>query len=237
MLISIHAPTRGATVRHRRQHPRRGSDFNPRAHEGRDKDPSQIWDTADIISIHAPTRGATPLKRCHCDAAIFQSTRPRGARRSKDADGLSSKLFQSTRPRGARPRSRARISPGRRISIHAPTRGATACSALRAISGTISIHAPTRGATLSDRRLTPVPTVFQSTRPRGARRLRNILKQNIMLFQSTRPRGARPDIYAFIYIPVDISIHAPTRGATKRPAISWQRNRNFNPRAHEGRDV
>ena len=101
------------------------------------------------------------------------------------------------------------------ISIHAPTRGATAngcrrlsdCRAfqstlprgerligLHAIYATpvISIHAPTRGATTSSH-LRPVPTQISIHAPtRGA--------TNILL----------PSEYIFV-----ISIHAPTRGATQ----------------------
>ena len=78
--VSIHAPTRGATLRRPRgAFSRRG--FNPRAHAGRD----------------AAHRFQRPLVR------LFQSTRPRGARRAPAASAESV---------GA-------------VSIHAPTRGAT----------------------------------------------------------------------------------------------------------------
>ena len=54
--ISIHAPTRGATV--------------------------QRLDSIKFyrISIHAPTRGATPKTHFTCSALIFQSTLPREER-------------------------------------------------------------------------------------------------------------------------------------------------------------
>ena len=56
--ISIHAPMRGATTFCTISSVRL-LDFNPRAHEGRDK--FLYCDTQDIntISIHAPMRGAT----------------------------------------------------------------------------------------------------------------------------------------------------------------------------------
>ena len=145
IIISIHAPTRGATVTNVRNKmevkisihaPTRGAtsliynrpgipdNFNPRSHKGSDR-----WETVQAvvgaISIHAPTRGAT------------ENTREQ-------------KLIKW-------------------ISIHAPTRGATEvdftrCNALtnfnpRSHKGSdegvedlldfieISIHAPTRGAT------------------------------------------------------------------------------------------
>ena len=122
-LISIHAPTRGATFFavfpcfgiyyfNPRSHER--SDlradcvriiyiyFNPRSHERSDHIRLFLHRTA-LISIHAPTRGAT-----------FQ------------ADLIRSFSF---------------------ISIHAPTRGATNISLRSLTLIIISIHAPTRGAT------------------------------------------------------------------------------------------
>ena len=57
-IISIHAPTRGATSR--RFHPsKKRNYFNPRSHEGSDKAISCKNKRKCKISIHAPTRGAT----------------------------------------------------------------------------------------------------------------------------------------------------------------------------------
>ena len=54
------------------------------------------------------------------------------------------------------------------ISIHAPTRGATANAYETINRNRISIHAPTRGATQIDRCI-DVNLIFQSTLPRGER--------------------------------------------------------------------
>ena len=99
-VISIHAPTRGATLGqinlsepHTDFNPRshEGSDlecqkswepknyFNPRSHEGSDGC-SDIADQVDYISIHAPTRGATALIAIGVALYKFQSTLPRGER-------------------------------------------------------------------------------------------------------------------------------------------------------------
>ena len=56
------------------------------------------------------------------------------------------------------------------VSIHAPTRVATRCSALRHLDTCVSIHAPTRGATAQGA-VALFAGEFQSTRPHGARRL------------------------------------------------------------------
>ena len=98
----------------------------------------------------------------------------------------------------------------------------------------ISIHAPTRGATKPDCKLVatvlfqstlprgerPVhalqalsSSLFQSTLPRGERRISLVHKGKVARFQSTLPRGERRFRSAISCCAV-ISIHAPTRGAT-----------------------
>ena len=146
-LISIHAPTRGAT-----------SIF-------------QIPLQHLLISIHAPTRGATsspmPLDTYHCS---FQSTLPREERPCDDITALISGNISIHAPTRGATAPRLHATPTKTISIHAPTRGAT-CSTKCQKAGTkkfqstlpreerpkpfiykalrtiISIHAPTRGAT------------------------------------------------------------------------------------------
>ena len=56
-------------------------------------------------------------------------------------------------------------------------------------------------------------------------------------FQSTRPRGARPDWRGGPGQRCDVSIHAPTRGATPAAGALRADPRRFNPRAHAGRDT
>ena len=100
-LISIHAPTKGATLHDVIQqgftvnfNPRthEGCDsisstegatppnFNPRTHEGCDKT-SPLPSVLPQISIHAPTKGATIAKRFNLICSLFQSTHPRRVRR------------------------------------------------------------------------------------------------------------------------------------------------------------
>ena len=59
--------------------------------------------------------------------------------------------FQSTLPQGERRHPRSVNFRTRRISIHAPTRGATVIPSGTITEIGISIHAPTRGATESIR--------------------------------------------------------------------------------------
>ena len=76
--------------------------FNSRAHEGRDTRRVRTV-TRPIVSIHAPTRGATRPRRPGARAAVFQFTRPRGARPCDARRNPRRLTFQFTRPRGARP--------------------------------------------------------------------------------------------------------------------------------------
>ena len=122
IIISIHAPARGATIRstkismHKkfqstlpRGERRLGGSgcpvdryhFNPRSREGSDSffPPPKCWQS---ISIHAPARGATSGQRISFPSRRFQSTLPRGERQ-EDIKDIKSKLeFQSTLPRGER---------------------------------------------------------------------------------------------------------------------------------------
>jgi len=56
------------------------------------------------------------------------------------------------------------------------------------------------------------------------------------MFQFTRPRGARP-IPLYGRSTYEVSIHAPTRGATHRRQTAATGRSGFNSRAHAGRDV
>ena len=166
------------------------SSFNPRARVGRDTTrPGRSLMSS--VSIHAPAWGATDALTTTNAAALFQSTRPRGARlmgiTSLDVDAW----FQSTRPRGARPWLLSRLDKLRGVSIHAPAWGATSPSPSPSSSESVSIHAPAWGATsftTSSRTSYSVSihapawgaTCGTATRFSGAQ-----------LFQSTRPRGAR----------------------------------------------
>ena len=57
--------------------------------------------------------------------------------------------------------------------------------------------------------------LFQSTLPRGERRFFNPYFIRIIRFQSTLPRGERLEDYDVYTYDDYVSIHAPTRGATK----------------------
>ena len=101
--VSIHAPAWGAT--HPR--PRSPSDsigFNPRARVGRDLRRNTGFRAACRCFNPRARVGRDPPPTCSpSPCALFQSTRPRGARLEFDDRTVSCWRFQSTRPRGARP--------------------------------------------------------------------------------------------------------------------------------------
>ena len=190
LIISIHAPARGATngqdlklsvnafqstlprgERHRNSKRKNlEQDFNPRSREGSDERKIVKNDRA-------------------CE---FQSTLPRGERRDHDS------LFV------------LRLE----ISIHAPARGATLSKQQNALCLSISIHAPARGATLHVTRGVACHRIFQSTLPRGERR--DIIKRDGCGREISIHAPARGATAVSIYYTtaVLISIHAPARGAT-----------------------
>ena len=210
--VSIHAPTRGATVRRSelrsrdmfqstRPHGARLKmhtnfadfpGFNPRAHTGRDA----------AMPAERPTRYG------------FQSTRPHGARHTiKTIFGLIA-MFQSTRPHGARPQYLQNSEVPPRVSIHAPTRGATEhILKLKVLIWSFNPRAHT-GRDYNTAIITTVFAKFQSTRPHGARQCLRFGACTSVRFQSTRPHGARRSL-------ADAQEFAP----------------GFNPRAHTGRDI
>ena len=79
----------------------------------------------EVISIHAPTRGATLIFQMILSSTLFQSTLPREERLSFPCNISFHLIFQSTLPREERPQHYLIFKPYARISIHAPTRGAT----------------------------------------------------------------------------------------------------------------
>ena len=145
------------------------------------------------VSIHAPTRGATRL--------------------------------------------RTKVTEFGKVSIHAPTRGATnslfhysyiqQCFNPRTHEGCdgsirsseffvhVSIHAPTRGATEKpDFQNRPSPQ-FQSTHPRGVRpQSPTHSTAHYRCFNPRTHEGCDLTVCPFPHLFTDVSIHAPTRGAT-----------------------
>ena len=124
------------------------TDFNPRSHERSDPCKRYLYQTDYVISIHAPTRGATliiiilnlinkhfnPRSHERSDQCLFQflcflvDFNPRSHERSDGIKSMRNFLitkFQSTLPREERHCGVIDNWRLNKISIHAPTRGAT----------------------------------------------------------------------------------------------------------------
>ena len=105
-------------------------------------------------------------------------------------------IFQSTLPRRERHGTAATKYEPYKISIHAPTKGATLRNCLPCLFCRISIHAPTKGATSSSK----IHSTFFA----------------ISIHAPTK--GATGAIYKK-FADNPISIHAPTKGATIIPCF------------------
>ena len=168
-----------------------------------------------VVSIHAPRRGATIGNQL---APIFGKVSihapRRGATATAAAIPASTAVFQSTRPGGARRDSCRRYFSRHRVSIHAPRRGATSTADLKRKPQPEFQSTRPGGARLAVKVALADSETFQSTRPGGARLDPFFFLVVIGMFQSTRPGGARPRHLETLTKECHVSIHAPRRGAT-----------------------
>ena len=121
----------------------------------------------------------------------FQSTLPRGERPGNVPSLALSPVFQSTLPRGERHLFGVFGFQCFIISIHAPTRGATTGGIVTSV---LRLYFNPRSHEGSDRYSTArtiAACLFQSTLPRGERRFIVRMISGKILFQSTLPRGER----------------------------------------------
>ena len=219
--------------------------FNPRARAGRDRRRHvDILDSVEAVSIHAPARGATQPCRAHspADASCFNPRARAGRDPARPAENATRAMFQSTRPRGAR-RYRAieHDAHGARVSIHAPARGATRSMRLMQDAQTlVSIHAPARGATSRSACLCVTGVACFNPRARAGR---DISSQTIADVSDgsvsihAPARGATACESFGLHRRWRVSIHAPARGATTYRDTATICEACFNPRARAGRDA
>ena len=124
ILVSIHAPGRGATSPELRITLQPMS-FNSRTREGcDDRDGKPNW-LKVFVSIHAPGRGATSCGVLHWSPRSFQFTHPGGVRQSHLSIEGRAIVFQFTHPGGVRLILGSLGLYAGYVSIHAPGRGAT----------------------------------------------------------------------------------------------------------------
>ena len=169
------------------------------------------------------------------------------------------KLFQSARPRGARRLVDVQEAVHNMVSIRAPAWGATLVIGGRGDVAVVSIRAPAWGATRSTSRIRRYSgrfnprarvgrdCIFRSMAggragvsiraPAWGATVAGALAGFAGAFQSARPRGARQHLLGRAADPADVSIRAPAWGATCPPARCWRGRGGFNPRARVGRDA
>ena len=103
------------------------------------------------------------------------------------------------------------------------------------VSNRISIHAPTRGATIKQV-LHLLQLLFQSTLPRGERHRGNHRNGVSERFQSTLPRGERP-LYFLRVRKYNYFNPRSHEGSDARRSWYCPGRSDFNPRSHEGSDT
>ncbi len=235
--VSIHAPTRGATVKSRWDIIHRGC-FNPRTYTRCDL----------AIFLYLPVLiGFNPRTYTRCDfvrflyalfTIEFQSTHLHEVRLQLPFGSFQCLLFQSTHLHEVRlplPNTpyagdvfqsthlhEVRLLASVLFDTTTPSfnpRTYTRCDGPSAFIGRhssiVSIHAPTRGATYSTASFWLPIVVFQSTHLHEVRLCVYLHKITIMEVSIHAPtRGATLMLMQLILY-ITVSIHAPTRGATR----------------------
>ena len=189
LIISIHAPAKGAT-KHR------------------------FYRSANLsISIHAPAKGATVYLAHLINKNIFQSTLPQRERRMPLSIAQGKDVFQSTLPQRERRKDSVRYGRNKYISIHAPAKGATLSSDLypvqsgfqstlpqrerRDIPGRLQMQAyfnprSRKGSDVSADYLLDLRDISIHAPAKGATSIIRIRK-SCRKFQSTLPQRERPN--------------------------------------------
>ena len=187
--ISIHAPTRGATIFPALEIFRCTFQSTLPRGERQEYDPDEVMEM--FISIHAPTRGATLMPCAPPKRLIFQSTLPRGERRSLTANKEMYLEFQSTLPRGERPLKHKKSS----LFYYFNPRSHEGSDSNNTLTSfcvkPISIHAPTRGATSWGLMYGFSIKHFNPRSHEGSDSFAVIKMTFLARFQSTLPRGER----------------------------------------------
>ncbi len=231
--ISIHAPTRGATTAALFGFPQ-SRHFNPRSHKGSDRclDPGRF---VEYISIHAPTRGATFTRKSFSACFLFQSTLPQGERLPGSVFIFSIRRFQSTLPQGERHEERAQRMNTKKFQSTLPQGERH----FMLFFNHLKFDFNPRSHKGSDASTSVSKSALRYFNPRSHKGSddENIdydgIKNNISIHAPTRGATTSDVCKRFIQL---ISIHAPTRGATANNDVNEIAAWDFNPRSHKGSD-
>ena len=145
LLISIHAPAKGATTTFLLYYCIIDN-FNPRSREGSDL----LYPSSHRVRIYFNPRSREGSDRYLIFSNFVQvDFNPRSREGSDNAAATGGKILLNFNPRsreGSDP-DQTSYSPDPKISIHAPAKGATDNGFCGQILPDISIHAPAKGAT------------------------------------------------------------------------------------------
>ena len=209
---SIHAPARGATLRHNLLH------------------------ELLLASIHAPARGATHRPPQPYSGIQLQSTLPHRERPLAEMLGELLPELQSTLPHGERLAQAPRLHGALAASIHASARGATresmtASCCVMALQSTLP-HGERRPKTCGYMTCCRL----QSTLPHGKRPFWDEqYREETQASIHAPARGATIRLGCCCKY-FRASIHAPARGATPAKGRGPGMVRGFNPRSRTGSD-
>ena len=233
ILISIHAPARGAT----RQYGIDGFSLEFQSTLPRGERLESDHEVFNLFYFNPRSREGSDFMLLATMVRLFDFN-PRSREGSDNMDEGSFEdflQFQSTLPRGERHIASFQQPMATHISIHAPARGATTSDTDVLKSGYISIHAPARGATHTGG---SVPHFTRDFNPRS-REGSDEPAFRFMYFSinfNPRSREGSDVDEGYDFTLIAISIHAPARGATSLVRKEALLGQNFNPRSREGSD-
>ena len=222
--------------------PRRTIRFDPRPHARGDPRSAAVCGSRSRVSIHAPTRGATrerlktsPSRKCFDPRPHARGDNPSlmhrpacpgfDPRPHARGDPQSCRLTHRQCRFDPRPHARGDILSRQDENLlqqfrSTPPREGRRAAAPAQGRAPVSIHAPTRGATAGR---SPHVGARQGFDPRPHARGDAVSLSTVAPpeeFRSTPPREGRPLVDELRHLDDTVSIHAPTRGATPRVAVT-----------------
>ena len=206
--------------------------FNPRTHMGCDRD-GQREDEHPIVSIHAPTWGATWTNSSPSGPTGFNPRTHMGCDRISVLSTSNSACFNPRTHMGC-DGYRPSTCKGRRVSIHAPTWGATDSPSPCFLS--VGFNPRTHmGCDLLTPKTKQYAGSFNPRTHMGCDRRTQAHRLHHPCFNPRTHMGC--DIMLSVFDEVtNVSIHAPTWGATYRDVHVKDVQNSFNPRTHMGCD-
>ena len=166
----------------------------------------------------------------------FQSTLPRRERHTILLSIFPDVYFNPRSREGSDLTGSTLADTTRKISIHAPAKGATSPVASSSTSSIYFNPRSREGSDICQPYLAMFLLTFQSTLPRRERRTDCVIPSATSSISIHAPAKGATVFTRFFNSFKAISIHAPAKGATVKKIIKILLKRNFNPRSREGSD-